>query len=230
MELADLLRETVDVDCEEVWENERTPTPVRAFGVRLHSMGLSVQEVTAVLGLLGIDRSHGAIWNWTHTLAEAQGDPPTAEPSRVAVDEKQIEVDGEPKWLYAAIDTESKLLLEIDVFGRRGTDPAAAFLHRLTEKHDVSDAEFLVDGGGYLTALARQELSGQLDYRERNHIEKWFQTVSMRIDRFHSFWRGSQASARRWLRRFRYHYNRDRPNQALDGRTPIEEVLNYSMR
>ena len=99
-------------------------------------------------------------------------------------------------------------------------------MHRLTEKHDVSDTEFLVDGGGYLTALFRHELSGQLNYRERNHIEKWFQTVSMRIDRFHSFWRGSQASARRWLRRFRYYYNRDRPNQALDNRTPVEEVRN----
>ncbi|MFW5959408.1 MAG: IS6 family transposase, partial [Natronomonas sp.] len=37
---------------------------------------------------------------------------------------------------------------------------------------------------------------------------------------------GSQTSARQWLLRFRYHYNHDRPNQALDGRTPVEEVLN----
>ena len=226
MTLADLLRETLDVDCDEVWENERTPTPVRVFGVRLHSMGLSVREVAAVLELLGVDRSHGAVWNWTHDLAESQVDPPTAQPSRVAVDEKQIEVDGEEKWLYAAIDTESKLLLEIDVYSRRGTDPAAAFLHRLTEKHDVSDTEFLVDAGGYLTALFRHDLSGQLDYEERNHIEKWSQTVSMRIDRFHSFWRGSQSSARRWLRRFRHHYNHDRPNQALDDQTPVEAMLN----
>ena len=101
------------------------------------------------------------------------------------------------KWLYAAVDTESKLLLEVDVFSCCGTDPAAAFSHRLTEKHDVADAEFLVDGVGYLTALARQELSGQLNYTEWNHIEKWFQTVTMRIDRFHSFWRGSQSSAKR---------------------------------
>ncbi len=226
MQLADLLRESLDVDCDEVWENERTPTPVRVFGVRLHSMGLSVREVVSVLELLGVERSHGAIWNWTHTLSEAQSDPPTVEPSRVAVDEKQIEVDGEKKWLYAAIDTESKLLLEIDIFGRRGTDPAAAFLSRLEEKHELDETEFLVDAGGYLTALARRKLSGQLDYSERNHIEKWFQTVSMRIDRFHSFWRGSPASARRWLRRFRHHYNHDRPNQALNGRTPVEEVQN----
>jgi transposase-like protein len=226
MQLADLLRETLDVDSQDVWENERTPTPVRVFGVQLHSMGLSLREVVAVFELLGVDRSHGAIWSWTHTLAEAQSDPPTAEPSRVAVDETQIEVDGEKKWLYAAIDTDSKLLLEIDVFSRRGTDPAAAFLHRLEEKHDVSDAEFLVDAAGYLTALFRRGLSGQLEYRERNTVEKWFQTLAMRIDRFHAFWRGSPRSARRWLQRFRHHYNHDRPNQALDGRTPVEEVLN----
>ncbi len=105
---------------------------------------------------------------------------------RIAVDEKQITVDGDEKWLYAAINTESKLLLEVGVYSR-GTDPAATFLHRLTEKHDVADTEFLVDAGGYLTSLARRELSGQLNYNERNHIEKWLQTVAMWIDRFHSF-------------------------------------------
>ncbi len=77
-QLADLLRESLDVDCDEVWENERTPTTVRVFGVCLHSMGLSVREGVAVLDLLGVDRSHGAIWNWTHTLSEAQSDPPTS--------------------------------------------------------------------------------------------------------------------------------------------------------
>ena len=202
MELADLLKEGLGIENQDAWENERTPTSVRCFGVRLHSMGLSLREVEAVLKWLDVDRCHQAVWNWKERLAEQQSDPPTASPSRVAVDEKQIEVDGETKWLYAAIDTDSKLLLEVDVYSRRGTDPAAAFLHRLTEKHDVADTEFLVDAGGYLTALARHDLSGHLDYHDRNHIEKWFQTVTMRIDRFHSCWRGSRSTARRWLRRF----------------------------
>src|SRR5699024_6242419 len=125
MKFVDLLRETLNVDCDEVWENERTPDTVRVFGVRLHSMGLSLREIVAVFDWPGVDRSHGAIWNWTHTLSETQADPPTAEPSRVAVGEKQITVDGEKKWLYAAIDTGSKLLLDIEVFSRRGTDPAS---------------------------------------------------------------------------------------------------------
>ncbi|QLH79816.1 IS6 family transposase [Halosimplex rubrum] len=225
MQLADLLREHLDIENQDTWENERTPTPVRCFAVRLHSIGLSLRDVKAVLAWLGVDRCYQAVWNWKETLAGTQNDPPTAEPSRVAVDEKQIEVDDE-KWLYAAIDTDSKLLLEVDAYSRRGTGPEAAFLHRLTEKHNVSETEFLVEAGGYLAPLARHELSGHLDYSDRNHIEKWFQTVAMQIDRFHYFWQGSQSSAKRWLRRFRHYYNRNRPNQALDGPTPAEEVLN----
>ena len=57
--------------------------------------------------------------------------------------------------MYATIDMSSKLLLGIDVYSRRRTDSAAVFFHHLREKHDVADAEFLVDGGGYLTALFR---------------------------------------------------------------------------
>jgi len=38
------------------------------------------------------------------------------QPTRVAVDETAIRADGELCWLYAAIDTESKLLLDVGLF------------------------------------------------------------------------------------------------------------------
>jgi len=66
-----LAQRKLDVDCDEVWENERTPNTLMGVGVRLHSMGLSVREVAAVIEFLGVDRSHGAVWNWMHDLAEA---------------------------------------------------------------------------------------------------------------------------------------------------------------
>lgn len=93
----------------------------------------------------------------------------------VPVNKKQIEVDGEERWLYAPIDTEPKLLLEIDVFSPCGADPAAALLHQLAEQRDVSD--------------------DQLSYRERNHIEKWFQKVSIQINRYQTFWCAIQPAA-----------------------------------
>jgi len=135
-------------------------------------VGLSFREVEAVLDWLGVDRCHQAIWYWKETLAETQSDPPTATSSRVAVDETQIEGDGENKWLYAAIDAVSKRLLEVGVFSRCGVGSAAPFLHRLTEKHDVADTDFLIDAGRFFTGLSRHDLRGHLDYRDRNHVEK----------------------------------------------------------
>jgi putative transposase len=63
-------------------------------------------------------------------------------------------------------------LLKVDVFSYRGTDPAEAFLHRFTEKHDIADSEFLVDAGGSLIALGRHDLNGHLDCHDRNQIKK----------------------------------------------------------
>src|SRR6056297_4133453 len=223
MQLRDLLKETLDTATLECWQRERTATPVRAFAVRLHAAGCSLRETAAILGLLGVERTHGAIWSWVHRLADSVGDPPSATPTRVAVDETAVRINGEWSWVYAAIDLETKVLLDAAVFGRRGADPAAAFLHGLTQKHDCSQAVFLVDGFGYLTALSRVGLSGRLDYADRHHIEKWFHTLKMRIDRFHSSWVGSRRSVRQWLASFVHYYNFQRPHQALDERTPAEE-------
>ncbi len=73
----------------------------------------------------------------------------TASPSRVAVDETTVKINGEWSWLYAAIDIETKLILDVALFRRHRTDPAAAFLQKLREKHDLSETEFLVDQFGY---------------------------------------------------------------------------------
>ncbi|QGX94823.1 hypothetical protein EI982_08475 [Haloplanus rallus] len=64
-----------------------------------------------------------------------------------------------PDWIVR-----SKLLLGVDLFDQQGIDPPTEFLEQLTEKHDLSNAEFLVDGDSYLTAIFRVDLSGHLDY------------------------------------------------------------------
>jgi len=108
----------------------------------------------------------------------------------------------------------------------RGTRPASAFPAGLKERHDLPETELLVDGIGYLTALVKTDLGGHLNYVTRNLIEKWFQTFTMRVDRFHNTWMGGRASAQRWLAAFAFYYNYRRSSQALDNRTPVEEVTN----
>ena len=126
--------------------------------------------------------------------------------------------------MYATIDVDTKLLLDIALFARLVTDPAAAFLHGVAEKHDVLEAVFLVDGFGYSTALLRLGLSGRLDYTTRNLIEKWFHAFKMGTDRFHTSWIGSRTAVRRWPHQFRLYYNRHRPHQSLYGHPPAEVI------
>ncbi|MUV58104.1 IS6 family transposase, partial [Halogeometricum sp. CBA1124] len=205
--LADLLNDCFAVDLEECWERERTATPVRAFAVRLHATGCSLRETASILAELGIERSHQAIFQSVHRLADSVSDPPTAQPSRVAVDETAVKINGEWSWLYAAIDIDTKLLLDVQLFKRYGTDPAAAFLHGVVEKHDCEDTVFLVDQFGYRTAFSRLGLSGRVDYTDRNLIEKWFHILKMRVDRFHNSWVGSRLSVRQWIALFVHYYN-----------------------
>jgi hypothetical protein len=93
--LADLLSGCFAADLEETWERERTATPVRAFAVRLHATGCSLRETTTILASLGVNRSHGAVWNWVHQVADSVPDPPEAQPKRVAVDETAVKINGE---------------------------------------------------------------------------------------------------------------------------------------
>ena len=114
----------------------------------------------------------------------------------------------------------------VALFGWHGTDPAAVFLYGLREKHDLPEAEFLVDQFGSRTALARLGLNGRVNYTYRTLLERWFHTLKIRIDRFYTSWVGSQASVRKWVDQLAYHYISQTLCQTLDIKTPAEEVQN----
>ena len=206
-------------------EKPRTPAWLIWLACRLHAGSASLAETADVVEWFGVDRTRQTVENWYGNYTEYCEQEFTATPARVAVDEKQIQIEEEQKiWLYAAIDVEQKVVLHAKLSPRRGTKSATRFLRELKDRHSVEDAEFLVDGMGYLTALARTGLDGELNYSDRNTVEKLFQTVSMRIKRFHETWNASQASAERWLTGFVHYYNHHRSHQALDNQPPAETL------
>jgi putative transposase len=206
-------------------DEPRTPAGLIRLACALHAVSTSLAEIRDLLEWFGVSRTRQAVHYWFHAYAEACEQKFTAEPDRVAVDEKQIQLaGGEKVWLYAAIDVDSKVVLHARLSQHRGRDPATTFLRELEEKHRVCDAEFLVDGMGYLTALARTNLDGHLDYSDRNIVEKLFQTYTMRVGRFHETWNGGQLSAERWLTAYTHYYNHLRGHQALDNQSPVEHL------
>ena len=194
MTLQELLTENIETPSIEYWNNKSTASVLRALAVRLHSTGISLRETTAALESFGVSRSHQAVFQ--SYIASVRGLPTRRQQSRrrVGVDETAIRVGREQCWVYAAIDVDSKLLLDVRVSHWRATRPASAFLAEPKEQHDLSGTEFLVDGMGYLSALAQNDLGGHLDHVTRNLIEKWFQTLTMRIARVHETWMDGRAS------------------------------------
>jgi len=188
----------------------RTPAGSDRLACALHAASMSLAEIRDLLAWFGVSRTHQAVHHWFHAYADACEQEFMVEPDRVAVNEKQIQLAEEQRvWLYVAINIDSKVVLHARLSAQRGTDPAATFL---------------VDGMGYLTALARTDLDGDLNYSERNIVEKLFQTFTMRISRFHETWNGSQPSAECWLTAYTAYYNNVRSHQALNDQALAEQL------
>ena len=194
-----LSRDTEWIDLSFV-ERERTPREVIEKGIRHHLAGLSLSNTVTLLEDLGVERSRVAIHNW---VQKADLQPAGAEsPDRVAVDQKAIHINDEQYWLYAAVDPATNRILHSRLFPTYTIPIAREFLTELAEKHDVSDAVFLVDDADDLIGALRQE---NYSYRVqqhgfRNSVERVFRETQRRTSSFSNcFSHVDPATAETWL-------------------------------
>jgi len=142
-------------------ERERTPQRVMQLGIQLHVAGMSLSNTISILDTLGVDRSRKAVHDWVQK-ADLQPDGGES-PNQVAVDESVIRINDQQYWLYAAIDPATNRFLHIRLFSTYTTALSEIFLRELRYKHDVEDAESLVDDAQWLqTALQRHGLDFQI--------------------------------------------------------------------
>jgi len=194
-----LSRDTEWIDLSFV-ERERTPREVIEKGIRHHLAGLSLSNTVTLLEDLGVERSRVAIHNWVQKadLQPAGGESP----DRVAVDQKAIHINDEQYWLYAAVDPATNRILHSRLFPTYTIPIAREFLTDLAEKHDVSDAVFLVDDADDLIGALRQE---NYSYRVqqhgfRNSVERVFREIQRRTSSFSTcFSHVDPATAETWL-------------------------------
>ncbi len=73
-----------------------------------------------------------------------------------------------------------RVVLDVSVRARRDTDPAAAFLHGLSEQYDLSETVFLVIRYMYLTSVYRLGLKDNLGYVEKTLSKNGLHTEDAR--------------------------------------------------
>jgi transposase-like protein len=121
-----------------------------------------------------------------------------------------IWINDEKYWLYAAVDPDSNELLHTKLETTRTNALAERFFGELREKHDVDDAEFLVDNATPLKEACRRH---GFDFRyerhgNRNNVERVFRDVKRRTDSLSNcFSHADPATADDWLRSFAFAWN-----------------------
>jgi transposase-like protein len=181
-------------------ERERTPIEAMKLGIQIHLGGLSLSDTVSILERYGVDRSRKAVHDWVQK-ADLQ---PTAgrSPNQIALDETVIRVNDQQYWLYAAIDTETDKYLHVRLFPTYNSGVASIFLGELKQKHNVEDAEFLVDGAPWFhAALHRHGLRFQhVSHGNRNAIERVFKELKRRTDQFANHFRHAHPdTVESWL-------------------------------
>ncbi len=184
-------------------ERERTPRRLMELGIRLHLAGLSLSNTIRELEKFGVNRSRKAVHDW---VQKADLQPASdASPNHVALDETVIRIDEHQYWLYTAVDPETNRILHVRLFSTTTTALTERFLRELTEKHDVEDAVFLVDGAHHLqTALRRRRLRFRYEKQgNRNAVERVFREIKRRISSFSNcFSHAKPSTAESWLQAF----------------------------
>ncbi|RJX43612.1 IS6 family transposase [Halonotius aquaticus] len=189
-------------------EREATPEFLMKLSIQLYLSGLSLSNTVRVCEIFGVQRARSTVHNWVH---KADLQPEAGKnPDHVAVDETVIQLNDEKYWLYAAVDAETNELLHTALESTRNTMIAQQFLTEIGEKHDVSEAVFLIDGAQSLQAACHR---GGYDFRyekhgNRNAIERVFREIKRRTVCFSNcFSNASAETADDWIRSLSFAWN-----------------------
>ncbi|MFB6191832.1 MAG: DDE-type integrase/transposase/recombinase [Haloarculaceae archaeon] len=184
---------------QEVFSREDTPTERRVLAAFLYHAGLSYRRIEPF-----VDRSHEAIRQWFHRLKHLFA-PDCQDRDEVAVDETNVEVDGEEVYVWAAVDCETLEVLHVDVSPGRSSLDALLFLKEVL-KHCRGRPLVRADRGPwYDWPLDLLDCDSEREtWGNRSLIEAWFGIFKYRTRRFwHRFPHYSTTSSTRsWLTAF----------------------------
>ena len=95
----------------DIVEREEAPRKLMKLGIHLHVAKLLLSDTISILDEFGVKRSWTIVHNWVHK-ADIQPESRRS-PHHIAVDKTVIQLNDEQYWLYAAVNPDTKDLLNI---------------------------------------------------------------------------------------------------------------------
>ncbi len=190
------------------FRRNKIPAEKKIRAVELYLKGLSYRQVERILGI-----SRTTVWEAVQKIAEAVYKPKILAVRKqrhfIAVDETEIKINGKRRYLWAAIDVESREVLAVWITVTRNWWAARDFI-LIVLKPCENQPTFLVDGRPwYKPAFKSPGLNFvHVTFGPRNTIERWFRTLKERTKRFWNNFRSKDwRRVHRFIFLFAFWYN-----------------------
>ena len=191
------------LEAKNVFERSRTPLRIRALGILLYHLGLSLRNCSMVLSSFE-PISHESVRLWHHK-SSALFTVEKRYREVIAVDETKIKIHGKWHLLWTAINIDTWEILGVWITQGRCSLEAYSFLKQVLQKCE-NNPKILVDGGPwYKPALERLQADWEhITFGLRNPIEQWFGILKHRIQLFYNRWpyNASMDTAQEWMNAF----------------------------
>jgi transposase-like protein len=186
-----------------IFSRKRKSNKQRALGMLLYYAGLSYEKAGMFAGA-----SYEAVREWYQKGKELfEASTNKKKRKRIAVDEKEITVNGTTVFIWGAVDVDDEKVIAVWVsFGRSGLE-AKAFLKKVRYACKGRLPRIFVDGGSWYPWALRVvgfKRYTVVSFGPRSAIERLFSDIECRIRRF---WNGfignySRESMERWVKAF----------------------------
>ena len=232
-------------NCQHVFDDNKrfphmeTDSRIIATSIDLYFEGLSLRKVARqIKKIFGVRVSHTTILYWIEKYAGLVGDfVSSLEPPSLCnlwqTDETMIRMEGDWKWLWEAIDEDTRFLVATHVSEKRRKTDVVRFLKSYPWAENQKPRVITTDGlHTYRKGINRvfysrfrdrttiHRRSPGLTAREgnTNKVERVHGTLKDRIKSLRGFKKMDTAILKAWP----IHYNYLRPHASLNGQTPAQ--------
>ena len=204
--------------------------------MQLYFSGESLRNVQKFLRLQGVNVSHVAIYKWIGkyvSLMQSYLDKITPQVSDVwRADEIYVKMRGNPRWIFALIDDETRFWIAREVADSKERHDARNLLHTGAELAEKKPRLFITDGlAAYHEAYMREFFTQN---RQTEHIAHISFASSghhnnNKMERFNGEIRDREKVMRSLKKEdtpiiggYQIYHNFIRPHMGLEGKTPAE--------
>ena len=192
---------------------KRTDFEDIVYSLHLYFSGLSLRNTSKALSRF-VQRSHTAIRDWIQKYQPERLFFRETKVSEFIIDETQIKVGSEYIWLWVAIESETRNILEIRISKERNMFVAERFLSNLIKGYDKHPLS--TDGGTWYPQACRfLELKHHIHSPyEKSIIERTMQYIKDRTESFDDYFPCRKKNCKlkhvqQWLNLFANYYNRE---------------------